>query len=79
MIGSVFLVLLAQVDADCLGVGVGSIGSVVEVHEKRRALPAETGLNVRIKEVSSVEEVGCCDLDGVGGPQFDVEIIFGNV
>ena len=28
----------------------------------------ETGLDLRVGEVSSVEEVGCGDLDQVGGP-----------
>ena len=64
---------------DHLGVGVGSIDGVSTVHEEQRALPAEVGLDLRVGDVSLVEEVGCCDSDGVGGPQFEVGILVCNV
>ena len=64
---------------DHLGVGVGSIDGVSTVHEEQRALPGEVGLDLRFGDVSLVEEVGCCDSDGVGGPQFEVGILVCNV
>ena len=70
-IASVSLLLLAQVDVDHFDVGISSIYGDVEVHEARRSLPPDAGLDVRTREVSLVEEVGCGDSDKVGGPQFE--------
>ena len=63
MVGSVALLLQAQVDGDRPGVGAGSIYGVAEVHQKRRNLPPDAGLDVRVGEVSSVEEVDRGDSD----------------
>ena len=56
--------------------GIISVDWTAEVHEKLQTLPAKVGLNVRVGDVSSVEEVGHHDLDGVGGPKFEARIIF---
>ena len=59
--------------------GIVNINGVAKVHEERRALPGEAGFYVRVEEVGLVEEVGYCDSDGVGWPQFEAGILFGNV
>ena len=54
MVSGVALLLWAQVDVDCLGVGISSIDGAAEVHQEGRALPLEAGLDVGVGEVSSV-------------------------
>ena len=41
-----------------------------------QTLPADAGLDVRVSEVSLVEEVGDSDSDGVGGPLREAKIVF---
>ncbi len=44
---------------------VGSIESVVQVHEKHVAVLMEAVLDVRVQELDAVEQINCRDPDGV--------------
>ena len=76
LVRSLGLFVRAEVDVDCLGMGVGTVDGIAEVHEEGRAPPSQAGLDVGVREVCSVEEVGGCDSDGVGRPELEAWIIF---
>ena len=68
--------LCAKVYVDCIGVGVVTVDGIAEVHEEGRAPPSQAGLDVGVREVCSVEEVGGCDADGMGRPELEAWIVF---
>ena len=47
---------------------IGGVEGVAEVVAEAFALPAQSVLDVRVREHLSVKEVTCCDSNRVGGP-----------
>ena len=52
---------------------VGRVECAVQVHQECVAVPAEVVLDVRVGELSAVDEVCGCDMDQVAGPCEDLE------
>ena len=69
----------AEGDVDGLGVRVSTVNGVAEVHEEGRALPAQAGLDVRVREICAVEEVCGRDSNGVGRPELEAWVILFDV
>ena len=57
-VGGIGGVLPAQVNVDGLGVSIRGIDGVAEVHEEGLALPTQARLDVGVREVGSVQEIG---------------------
>ena len=63
LVRSLGLLFYTKVDVDCLGVGVSTVDGITEVHKEGRALPSQAVLDVRVRKICSVEEIGGRDLD----------------
>ena len=59
--------------------GIIDVYCVAEVHEKGGTLLTNVGLDVRVREVGLVDEVGDGDSNGVSGPQLETRVIFVDV
>ncbi len=63
-----------EVKGEGWGVGSSGVERVSEVHEECVAAPPEAILNERVIELSSMEEVGGGDPNGVGRPSGNVRV-----
>ena len=72
---------IGRVEAKCdsFGVLVSRVEGFVQVHEECVAAPQEAVLDIRVREPSSVEEVGGGDANGMAGPHEQVLVSHGDV
>ena len=56
--------------------GISSVDCAAGEHEKEQIPPEEASLDVRVREVSLVEELSGSDSDGVGRPYLEARVIF---
>ncbi len=68
-----------EAEGDGFGVLIRRVEGVAQVHEECVAAPPEAVLDIRVREPSSVEEVGGGDANGVAGPCEQVLVPLGDV
>ena len=68
-----------EAEGDGFGVLICHVEGVAQVHEECVAAPQEAVLDIRVREPSSVEEVGGGDANGMAGPHEQVLVSHGDV
>ena len=68
-----------EAEGDGFGVLICHVEGVAQVHEECVAAPQEAVLDIRVREPSSVEEVGGGDTNGMAGPHEQVLVSHGDV